>query len=213
MPYSTLFFDLDGTLYENSSGVWELIGERIDQYMIKQVGIPKKDVAPLRQEYLESYGTTLRGLHIHHDVNPDDYLEYVHDIPLEEHLHPNGKLETLLDQLPQHKWIFTNASQEHAQRVLAALNLNSHFLGILDVKRMGYRGKPDTGVYTLALDLAGEPRPDQTVFIDDRAENLVPAKELGAHTVLVGTREPHPAADLSIPLVQDLLQAIPALVE
>lgn len=213
MRFSTLFFDLDGTLYENQTGIWQMVGERIDAYMREEVGIPESEVAKLRKGYLESYGTTLRGLHIHHQVDPEAYLHYVHDIPLEEQLSPNGELDALLRRLPQCKWIFTNASREHALRVLAALDVGAHFQGILDVKDMDYRSKPEAGAYALALDLAGERQAARSVFIDDRAENLAPAKTLGATTVLVGTREPHPAADHSILRIEELLEGLPSLVE
>jgi putative hydrolase of the HAD superfamily len=210
---STIFFDLDGTLYEDHTGVWELIGDRIEQFIREEVGIPARQVASLRQQYLSAYGTTLRGLHIHHQVDPDHYLRYVHDVPIEEYLAPNRALDGLLTQLPQRKWIFTNASEEHARRVIAALDLGPHFVGVLDVKGMGYNNKPHTSVYTQALELAAEPRPARTLFIDDRAENLTPAYDLGATTVLVGTREPHPAATHSILHLESLLEALPGLVE
>jgi putative hydrolase of the HAD superfamily len=213
MPYSTVFFDLDGTLYNEQSGVWPLAVERIERYMHEIVGIAKKEIPALRQEYLSSYGTSLRGLHIHYEVDPDDYLVYVHDIPIEEHLSANPELSRMLKLLPQKKWIFTNASRAHAIRVMEALQVRHHFANILDVKDMSYRSKPDAGVYSLALLKAGEEQASRCLMLDDRAENLVPAKALGMGTVLVGTREPHPAADRSIRQIEDLLDDYPELVE
>jgi len=213
MPYSTLFFDLDGTLYNEQSGVWPLAVERIERYMHEVVGIAKKDISALREEYLRSYGTSLRGLHIHYKVDPDDYLVYVHDIPIEEKLSANPALNRILSLLPQKKWIFTNASRAHALRVMAALQVQQHFVDILDVKDMSYRSKPDAGVYSLALLKAGEEQASRCLMLDDRAENLVPAKALGMGTVLVGSKEPHPAADRSVRQIEDLLEDYPELVE
>ena len=212
-PITTIFFDLDGTFYEDQSGVWDLMAARIEQFMREEVGIPLRQIPSLRQQYFETYGTSLRGLHIDYNVDPEAYLHYVHDVPIEAHLLPNRSLDGLLTRLPQRKWIFTNASEEHARRVIAALDLGPHFVGFWDIQRMGYRSKPDPAVYTELLEAAGESRATQTLFVDDRPENLGPARELGATTVLVGTREPHPAAHHSVLRLESLLDALPGLVE
>ena len=213
MPYTTIFFDLDDTLYDAKSGVWPLMIARINQYMHEVVGIAEDKIPDLRLEYLKNYGTSLRGLHIHYDVDPDDYLRFVHDVPIEDYLQPNIVLEQMLERLPQRKWVFTNASREHAERVIAALGIAVHFDDIIDVKAMSFRSKPETRVYTLAIEKAGAAQAAQCLLVEDRVENLVPAKALGMGTVLVGTREPHPAADISISRIEDLLDALPQLVE
>jgi putative hydrolase of the HAD superfamily len=210
----TIFFDLDGTLYPDvSGGVWESIRGRIEGYMLERVGISQAKVKSLRQAYLEQYGSTLRGLSVDYQIDPDDYLVYVHDVPIEEMIRPNGKLGDLLSRLRQRKWIFTNASLEHARRVLAALGVAAHFDGIVDIKAMGYRSKPEPASYTLALEKAGQDGAFASLFVDDQTNNLEPAKRLGAGTVLVGSREPHPAADRCIASIEELLVATPALLE
>ena len=214
MKTQTIFFDLDGTLYPDvSGGVWESIRGRIEGYMLERVGIPEAKVQALRQSYLEQYGSTLRGLSVDYHIDPDDYLVYVHDLPIEEMIRPNGKLSDLLSKLRQRKWVFTNSSLEHTRRVLAALGIAAHFNGIMDIKAMGYRSKPEPGSYTLALERAGEKNALASLFVDDLGNNLDPAKRLGASTVLVGSREPHPAADHSIATVEELLAAVPGLIE
>ncbi len=210
----TIFFDLDGTLYPDvSGGVWEALRARIEMYMHERVGIPKSKVAALRDTYLKRYGTTLRGLTTDYGVDPDDYLVFVHNLPIEQMIRPNGKLGDLLSKLRQRKWVFTNSSLEHSRRVLAALGISAHFDGIVDIKAMGYRNKPEPGSYILALDKAGKQTAESALFVDDQGVNLEPAKQLGANTVLVGSREPHPAADRSIATVEELLVAMPALIE
>lgn len=209
----TIFFDLDDTLYPRSCGVWQMVRARIESYMLEQVKIPKQRIAALRRQYLLEYGTTLRGLVANHSVDVDDYLVYVHDIPLETMMRPSARLGRMLSALPQRKWVFTNASLAHARRVLAALGVSQHFEGIIDVKAMGLISKPDPEVYRLALDkLKGQPA-SASLFVDDQGRNLEPAKRMGAATVLVGTHEPHPAADKSTPIVEDLLKVMPSLVE
>jgi putative hydrolase of the HAD superfamily len=213
MAYKTIFFDLDDTLYDKDSGVWSVVRERIEGYMHERVGLSLAEIPTKRQGYLQDYGTTLRGLTIDYQIDPDDYLVYVHEVPIEDMIRPNLALAEMLEQLPQRKWIFTNASLAHARRVLSALGISDHFEGILDIKAFGYRNKPDAGVYTYGLERAGETNALQSLFLDDISANLAPAKQLGAGTVLVGSREPHPVADHSIMRVEELLSVLPALVE
>lgn len=214
MKTETIFFDLDGTLYPDvKGGVWEAMRVRIEMYMHERVGIPKSKVAELRANYLGRFGTTLRGLTMDYDIDPDEYLVYVHDVPVEEMIRPNGKLADLLSRLLQRKWIFTNSSLEHSRRVLAALGVAAHFDGIVDIKAMSFRNKPEPSSYTLALQRAGLVGAETALFVDDQGANLEPAKQLGAGTVLVGSREPHPAADRSIATVEELLVAMPRLIE
>ncbi|MEX2162595.1 MAG: pyrimidine 5'-nucleotidase [Anaerolineales bacterium] len=212
MRIQTIFFDLDDTLYPRNSGVWQAVRARIEGYMRDRLRIPPAQIPALRQEYLTTYGTSLRGLMNHYHIDPDEYLLYVHDVPIEELTRPSAKLTRMLAKLPQTKWVFTNASLAHARRVLAALGAGQYFAGIIDVKAMGFRCKPDAACYRLALEAAGQ-QEGLAMFVDDSGANLQPAKTLGAGTVLVGTREPHPAADHSIATVEHLLEAVPALVE
>ena len=213
MPYTTLFFDLDDTLYPNTNGLWSAIRERMGNYMRERLNLPPDDIPNLRRTYFETYGTTLRGLQIHHQVDANDYLAYVHDLPLEKFLHPDPQVRALLLSLPQRKWIFTNADSDHAGRVLATLGLADCFTGIVDVRALGYLCKPDVKAYYQALSLAGESDPGQCVLLDDAPRNLEPARGLGFTTVLVGSQEPHPSANFSIPSLKGLPQVMPQLYE
>ena len=213
MQIQTIFFDLDGTLYNDDSGLWDLLLERIQLFMRERVGIAENEISDTRKAYLKQYGTTLRGLHIHYNVDPQEYLEYVHDLPIEERIHKNHDLEHMLKQLKQIKWIWTNASTAHAERVLNALGVRGYFRGIVDIERMAFQNKPQLSAYTIAMDDAKQLEAKRSLFIDDRVENLAPAKNLGAKTILVGTKEPHPAADTSIMRIEELISAMPELVE
>ena len=69
MRFTTLFFDLDDTLYPSSTGLWPAIKDRMNLYMIERLGIPENDVPFLREQYFKMYGTTLRGLEERHKVD------------------------------------------------------------------------------------------------------------------------------------------------
>ncbi len=204
MSFATLFFDLDDTLYPARDGLWNAIRDRMSDYMVEKLHLPPEDVPVIRRHYFETYGTTLRGLQMHHHVDADEFLAYVHDLPLSQYIHPDPAVRALLLGLPQPRWIFTNADAAHAQRVLAVLELSDCFQGIIDVRALGFICKPEPEAYQRALALAGAADPRECLYLDDSPRNLAPARAMGITTVLVGTTEPHPAACYSIAGINDL---------
>jgi pyrimidine 5'-nucleotidase len=211
MQYSTIFFDLDDTLYPSTNGLWEAIRERMNLYMEERLNLPSDEISELRRYYFIKYGTTLKGLQFHHDVDADEFLAFVHDLPLKSFLKPDPVLQKLVQSLPQKKWIFTNADAAHANRVLDLLGLEGCFNGIIDVRANNFFCKPQLEAYRSALEHAGETDPTRCVFLDDSARNLAPATQLGFFTVLVGASEPDPAARHTISSIYELPQQIPTL--
>lgn len=213
MEISSLFFDLDDTLYPRDNGVWQAVLERIERFMGEEVGIAPEEIAPVREHYLMQFGTTLRGLMVDYGVNPDHYLDYVHQVPVEDLLAPNPALVDMLVRLPQSKYVFTNASRAHALRVLKGLGIEDCFKAVLSIESLDYVSKPAASVYTLALRLAGNSPAAGSLYLDDRAANLAPAKTLGMTTVLVGDRGGADGADYHLDRVEELIVAMPWLVE
>ena len=167
MRFTTIFFDLDGTLYPNSTGLWEAIKERMNLYMRERLGIPEEAVSGLREQYFKMYGTTLRGLQERHTVDKDDFLAFVHDLPLKNYLTPNPNLWEVIASLQTRNLIFTNADVNHARRVLAELKLDDLFETIIDVNAVAPYCKPMPESFAIAMDLADEPDPRKCVMIDD----------------------------------------------
>lgn len=213
MAYSTVFFDLDDTLYPSTSGLWQAIGDKMDVYLKEVLGLPEEEVAPLRMAYAEKYGTTLRGLMANFRVDADEFLRYVHDLPLDRYLRPDPHLRALIAGLPQRTWVFTNADAFHAGRVLRFLGLDGLFEGVIDVRAVQFLSKPDPLAYQKAMQIAGEADPHRCVLIDDSARNLRTARELGFLTVLVGGGQADHAADFVIRSVHDLPSEVPQLWE
>jgi putative hydrolase of the HAD superfamily len=211
MSFTTLFFDLDDTLYPSTNGLWGAIRVRMEDYMRERMGLPSQGITSLRRSYFETYGTTLRGLQRHHQVDAYDFLSYVHDLPLEEYLQPDPEIRELLLSLPQSKWIFTNADAAHSRRVLEVLRLADLFDGIADIHARKYSCKPELQAYQLAMELAGESLPQNCVFLDDSPRNLLPARQLGFRTILVGSSHPDPSAHFAIPDLKELPRAVPEL--
>jgi putative hydrolase of the HAD superfamily len=211
VSYTTIFFDLDDTLYPPANGVWAAIRERMTSYMQEKLGLPREEIAALRRQYYETYGTTLRGLQAHNQVDADDFLAYVHDLPIQDMVQPDPALREFLQSLPLRKFIFTNADAAHAGRILNALRVQDCFDGIIDVRALQFNCKPDLIAYQMALDLAREKSPERCLYLDDAPRNLAPAQALGMYTILVGTVPLQPVAYKSLPRPHDLRQAMPEL--
>jgi putative hydrolase of the HAD superfamily len=209
MRFDTLFFDLDETLYPSSSGLWLAIRERINSFMNERMGFPPEQVALLREEFFREYGTTLRGLQANYKVDMEEYLAYVHNIPLEPLLHPNPELRTIIEAIPAHKYIFTNADCAHAERVTKALGLDGLWDRCIDVHVIAPFCKPMPGSFYLALKEAGSPDPHNCALLDDQPRITRVARSLGMFTILVGKEETGDDADVALMQWKDL----PALLE
>ena len=195
---STIFFDLDDTLYPASSGLWPLIRDRIGLFMLERLMIPADEVQPLRHKLFEEYGTTLRGLQLNYAFDVADFLAFVHDVPLAEYLQPDPLLQIVLQNLPVRKFVFTNADVKHARRVLRILQIEQYFDGIIDVVALDPYCKPMPQSFKIALQAAGEPDPYRCAMIDDIPRTTRAAREQGLFAILYGTDEPHPEADAAL---------------
>ncbi len=211
MEIRTIFFDLDDTLYPSSAGLWEAIGKRMDSYMHTRIGLPLDEVARLRKYYYETCGTTLMGLQRDYHIEADEFLAYVHDLPLHEYLRPDPELERILRSLSQSLWVFTNADEDHASGVLDALGIAGCFHGIIDVRATQFHPKPHPTAFQFALQLAGESNPSHCLLLDDAPRNLSAADQLGFVTAIVGPTSSAPFADFHMLRIHDLPRTLPAL--
>jgi putative hydrolase of the HAD superfamily len=211
MPFSTLFFDLDDTLYPPRSGLWGEIGGRINLYMHDRLGFPLEDLEAVREKYFMEFGTTLRGLQAHHQVDMNEYLAFVHDVPLDRYIAPDPGLRAALASIPIRKFIFTNADKNHADRVVKRLGLEGLFEGTIDVHTIAPYCKPMPEAFELALAAAGNPDPASCLLLDDQARITRAAARLGMRTVLVGQREAGPDADAALPRLADLPELLKTL--
>jgi len=184
MRFTTIFFDLDDTLYPSTAGLWLAIKGRMNEYMRERMNIPIDEIPKLREKYYLQYGTTLHGLKKHHNINVDDFLAYVHDLPLSNYLTPNSGQRSVIASLPTRNLIFTNADIPHAERVLATLNLRDLFSAIVDVNTVAPYCKPMPESFVIAMKLAGETNPSHCVMIDDLRRTTRAAREAGMFSIL-----------------------------
>jgi pyrimidine 5'-nucleotidase len=201
---TTLFFDLDETLYESSSGIWLAIRERISLYMHNRIHLDWEVIPSLRAQLFQTYGTTLRGLVALYDIEPQEYLDFVHDIPVGEFIKPDPELNALLQAYPQRKLVFTNADNAHAHRVLQALGIQDVFEKVIDIQDIDPHCKPMREAFDQAIKLAGNPDPRACVMLDDSQANLATAGAMGFTTIRVGSNQLSWDYDYCIPRIHDL---------
>ncbi len=204
MAVTTLLIDLDDTVYPPSSGIWGLIGDRIDLFIHDRIKLSWEKIPNLRRQYFIDYGTTMRGLVVNYGIDPEDYLKFVHDVPIENLLSPDLELGEILAKFTQSKVIFTNSDERHARRVLNALQLESLFDNIIDIQKVSPYCKPQPDAYQAALNQLGGTSSQECLVIDDSLRNLQTARSLGFHTLLVGPNPDHAQVDYAIPTLKEL---------
>jgi putative hydrolase of the HAD superfamily len=176
-------FDLDNTLYPADCRLFDQVDRRIGLFIADFLRVEPTEARRIQKQYFRDHGTTLSGLMANHGVDPEAFLEYVHDIDMSP-VKPSESLPRLLGRLEGLKIIFTNGSAGHAERVMARLGVSGHFDAVFDIAAAAYVPKPRRETYRKLID-RHEIEPGSAVIIDDIAENLLPAAELGMTTVWI----------------------------
>jgi putative hydrolase of the HAD superfamily len=184
MALAYAVFDLDDTLYCCESGLMQEIGRRIQAWLRTNLGLDAVESVDVRRKYFLQYGTTLGGLIEEREIDVDDYLLFVHDIPLEQYVTEQPGLSEMLASVRLRKVVYTNATREYGERVLERLGVLGQFERVIGIREVGLRNKPYRDAYERLLGLLGAAGPE-CVMIEDSARNLRPAKALGMTTVLV----------------------------
>jgi len=182
----TWVFDLDNTLYPAETNLFAQIDVRMREFIAGYLALDLDEAYRVQKSYFREHGTTLRGLMSRHGLDPKEFLDFVHAIDLSP-LSPSPALDAALECLNGRKIIFTNASADHADRVMDRLGVSRHFDAIFDIEDAEYLPKPDPTVYDALVERYSLD-PSKTVMIEDIARNLAPAAALGMTTVWVRTQ-------------------------
>lgn len=207
-------FDLDNCLYPASTGLFDLIDERMGAYIQRLLACDPVEARRVQKAHFHEHGTTLAGLMKEHGVEPTDFLEDVHAIPLDR-VRRDERLASALGRLPGRKIVFTNGDEPYARRVLEAIGVHHHFDELHDIHASSYRPKPDPHGYELLCERFGI-EPERAVLADDMAANLRPAKALGMTTVWVDNgseRGNHGLGDFIDHRIQDVSQWLESILE
>jgi putative hydrolase of the HAD superfamily len=179
----TWIFDLDNTLYPHHLNLWQQVDVRIRDYIVDFLKVTHDEAYRLQKDYYRRYGTTLRGLMEEHGLDPDKFLEIVHQID-HSPLTPNPALGTAIASLAGRKFILTNGTRDHADAVMQRIGIDQHFDDVFDIRAAELEPKPRRGVYERFL-ARHRVDPNAAAIFEDLARNLEVPHALGMRTVLV----------------------------
>ena len=209
-------FDYDLTLYgAEERCVLNSLDHRISLFVQKTVGGDFESAHKIRTDYLERFGTTLAGLMAMHQVNPDDFFDFIHEP--EYLIYPKKAPEklALLQSLKGPRFVFTNGRHDWSEAGMAHMGIDSAIDGVFDLKLLGWEGKPHESAYdkmekwlAQKLPAMGFEMPTnkrEIVLLDDGLRNLEPAHRRGWITIFVNpTTDSAPYVDYHIPHLMNL---------
>jgi|TARA_Y100001970_G_scaffold137763_1_gene169502 putative hydrolase of the HAD superfamily len=181
-------FDLDNTLYSGQTKVFDQVDKKMSSFISKKLEISIDEAKKLQKDYFRKYSTTLSGMIKHHNIDANEFLEFVHDVNL-DFLGKNEKLEKEIANISGKKIIFTNGSKAHADNVTKKIGINKLFDGVFDIVEANFIPKPAIEAYKKLIQKY-KIEPQYCIFIEDIARNLKPAHELGMKTVWIKNNEP-----------------------
>lgn len=182
----TWVFDLDNTLYPHHLNLWQQVDARIRDYIVDWLHISHDDAFRLQKDYYRRYGTTMRGLMEEHGLEPDHFLDVVHQID-HSPLTPNPALGAAIAALPGRRLILTNGTRRHAEAVIRRLQIDRHFEDVFDIRAAALEPKPRPAVYQRFLKRHNVD-PARAAIFEDLARNLEVPHALGMTTVLVAPK-------------------------
>ena len=200
-------FDLDNTLYPASSDLFSQVCENMSSYIANTLNMDKAKADKLRYEYWQKYGTSLAGLMQNFKIDPEHFLEVVHDIDFSV-LSKDSKLLDALNKLPGRKIVYTNGTAQYAREVLKYRGLADVFDEIYGVENANYIPKPSHEAYKLIFAKANIIY-NRSAMFEDEIRNLKVPFDLGLKTILISdspTNENY--VDYSIKNLPDFLRQI-----
>ena len=181
-------FDLDNTLYEGKTRVFEQISKRISKYISEKLNVSIEEAKKIQKNYFYEYNTTLNGMIKNHKIDANEFLEFVHNVNI-DFLKEDPKLKEELKQLEGKKFIFTNGSRKHALNIIQRIGIDQSFDGIFDIVDSDFIPKPAIEPYKKLVE-KHTIDPNLCVLVEDIARNLKPAYEMGMKTVWIENNEP-----------------------
>lgn len=176
-------FDLDNTLYPAGCNLFAQIDARMASFIEERFAIEKTEARRIQKSLYVEHGTTLAGLMNVYDVDPHEFMGYVHDIDVSA-LTVDPRLKGAIEALPGRKFVHTNGSLLHADNVLGALGLTGVMDDIFDVEMGNWVPKPHASNYDRFKQRTGL-EPQQSAMFEDMVVNLEVPHAMGMRTVLI----------------------------
>jgi len=202
-----LLFDLDNTLYPSSSGLDREIDRRMTIFVADYLGLSPEEARLKRKSEAIPFGTTLTWLREAHGFRDEDrYLDAVHPVEVGAYIAYDPELPAMLDRIDLPKLVLTNSPIEHAERVLARLQIADRFGGIIDIRYNRFCGKPHREAYDNGLKAVGASSAEEVLFIDDLPRYVLPFREIGGQGLLVDETGKHDRLDHGLPAIKKITE-------
>ncbi|MDC0232244.1 pyrimidine 5'-nucleotidase [Pelagibacteraceae bacterium] len=181
-------FDLDNTLYSGDTKVFDQVDKKMSKYISNKLNVSIEEAKKIQKNYFYEYNTTLNGMIKNHKIDPDEFLEFVHDIDI-DFLQKDPDLAKEIEKLEGKKIIFTNGSRKHALNITKRIGIDQYFDDIFDIVNANFIPKPAMEPYKKLVE-KHKIDPKLCVLVEDIARNLKPAYEMGMKTIWIENNEP-----------------------
>ena len=204
-------FDLDNTLYSGQTKVFSEVDKKMSKFISKKMNVDLIKAKEIQKKYFYEYGTTLSGLMKQNNIDPHDFLDFVHDIDI-SWLPKDLKLKNELIKIKEKKFIFTNGSHAHVENVTKQLGIDGLFDGAFDIVDANFVPKPHIDPYKKIIDKF-KIEPTKSILIEDIAHNLEQAKNLGMKTCWLENEETFAKKDADKPYIDYKIKNLPSFLQ
>lgn len=220
-------FDYDLTLYgADERDVLDSLDERISMSVQNATGVDSEKAHEIRKDYLQRFGTTLAGLQVMHNVQPDDFFDFIHQPEFLKYPKPAPAKRELIMSLPGRRFVFTNGRRDWSEVGMEHMGIRDCFEDVFDLKQMDWVGKPHDSAYDKIEAYLAYKIPDEffrigspaksadIILLEDSVRNLEPAHRRGWTTVLVNPVSDVPSwVDFYIPNILNLNSILPEIIK
>ena len=178
-------FDLDDTLHDASANIFPEMHQHMVRYIQNTLSLTEHHAEQLRAHYWRIYGTTLKGLVRHHNIDAHHFLRHTHtftDLP--SMVIQVKRLRSLLKKLPGRKCVFTNGQRDYALAVLEIMGIADCFELVFSVESAKLHAKPSVRGFKMLLQTLKVNARD-CIMLEDSLPALMTAKRLGMKTIWV----------------------------
>ena len=75
-------FDLDNTLYSGDTKVFDQVDKKMSKFISEKLNVSIEEAKKIQKNYFHEYNTTLNGMIKNHEIDANEFLEFVHDVDL-----------------------------------------------------------------------------------------------------------------------------------
>ena len=204
-------FDLDNTLYSGQTKVFSEVDKKMSSFISEKFNVDLIEAKRIQKEYFYEYGTTLSGLMKKKNIDPNEFLEFVHDIDI-SWLPKDKLLREELIKIKEKKYIFSNGSHAHIRNVTNQLGIDGLFDGAFDITDANFLPKPRIEPYKKLIQKF-KLDPNKSILIEDIAHNLEQAKNLGMKTCWLENEETFAKKDSDKPYIDYKIKSLPSFLQ